>query len=158
MWSAAERPCRSRRGELKSNGPTRVGELGRSWKATDRGWGLKIRRLLRCPASTYSQVFRRFLAAICDHVEANLGALCEGGETCPLDRRYMDEDILAAGIRLNETIPLRRIEQLYYPHRHVDFSSMFKNQRWCQQLGKRKACPRSARGHCHKMRGSIRHR
>jgi hypothetical protein len=46
------------RGELKSNGPTRVGELGRSWKATDRGWGLKIRRLLRCPASTHSQIFR----------------------------------------------------------------------------------------------------
>jgi hypothetical protein len=62
------------RGELKSNGPTRVGELGRSWKATDRGWGLKIRRLLRCPASTYSQVFRRFLATICDNVVANLGA------------------------------------------------------------------------------------
>ncbi len=129
---------------MKSNGPTRVGELGRSWKATDRGWGLKIRRLLRCPASTHSQVFRRFLAAICDDVVAYLSSLGKGGETCPLDRRYMDEDILAAGIRLNETIPLRRIEPLYYPHRHVEFS-MFKNQRWCQQLDKRKACPRSAK-------------
>src|SRR5258707_15882806 len=56
----------------------------------------------------------------------------------------MDEDILAAGIRLNETIPLRRIEPLYYPHRHVDFS-MFENQRWCQKFDKRKACPRSAK-------------
>ena len=37
----------------------------------------------------------------------------------PLDRRYVDEDILAAGIRLNETIPLRRIEPLYYSHRHA---------------------------------------
>ncbi len=157
MWSAAERPCRSRRGELKSNGPTRVGELGRSWKATDRGWRLKIRRLLRCPASTYSQVFRRFLAAICDDVEANLGALCEGGETCPLDRRYMDEDILAAGIRLNETIPLRRIEPLYYPHRHVDFS-MLKNQRWCQKFDKRKAA-RAVRRRLSQMRETTaRHR
>ena len=118
--------------------------LWATWAVLGRrpiGLGLKIRRLLRCPASTYSQVFRRFLAAICDDVEANLGALCEGGETCPLDRRYMDEDILAAGIRLNETIPLRRIEPLHYPHRHVDFS-MFKNQRWCQKFDKTKACPR----------------
>ena len=29
----------------------------------------KIRRLLRCPASTHSQVFRRFLAAICNDVQ-----------------------------------------------------------------------------------------
>jgi hypothetical protein len=39
-----------------------------------------------------------FPAAICDDVVANLGAFDEGGETCPLDRRYMDEDILAAGM------------------------------------------------------------
>jgi hypothetical protein len=121
--------------------PNPCGRAGPFLEGDRSGLGLKIRRLLRCPASTYSQVFRRFLAAICDNVVANLGALCEGGETCPLDRRYMDEDILAAGIRLNETIPLRRIEPLYYPHRHVDFS-MLENQRWCQKFDKRKTCPR----------------
>jgi hypothetical protein len=45
------------RGELKSNGPTRVGELGRSWKATDRGLGLKISAfydVLRQPTRRFS--------------------------------------------------------------------------------------------------------
>jgi hypothetical protein len=78
-------------------------------------------------------------------------------ETCPLDRRYMDEHILAAGIRLNETIPLRRIEPLHFPHRHVDFS-MLKNQRWCQKFDKRKACPRYTKPRvatCLNLRGTM---
>src|SRR5260370_39053131 len=58
------------------------------------------------------QITRRFLAAIAHDLVLNLLAFVEPRQAGPLDRRDMDEDVLAAGVRLEEAETLLRVEPL----------------------------------------------
>src|SRR6516162_2095311 len=62
---------------------------------------------------------RRLARATVGHeVEADLGTFRERRKASPLDRRDMDEHILAAVIRLNKTIAFRGVEPLHRTHCH----------------------------------------
>jgi hypothetical protein len=68
------------------------------------------------------QVFRRRLALVRDFVIAHLGTLIEAAKARSFDGRDMDENVLAAVVRLNEAVALGRVEPLHCTHRHVEFS------------------------------------
>jgi hypothetical protein len=74
-------------------------------------WLLNPRLLARALAQ--SQIFRRFLATVGDDLIADLGALGQGGEARFFDRGNMDEYVFAAGIRLNKSVPLSRVEPFH---------------------------------------------
>ena len=61
---------------------------------------------------THAQIVSRQLAraTVGYEVEADLGTFRERRKASPLDRRDMDEHILAAVIRLNKTIAFRGVE------------------------------------------------
>src|SRR5258708_12643517 len=56
----------------------------------------------------------------------NLLAFVEPRQAGPLDRRDMDEDVLAAGIRLGEAVTLLRIEPLDRTRSHVGLREIRK--------------------------------
>src|SRR6185437_7220212 len=58
------------------------------------------------------EIAGRFLAAIAHDLVLDLLALVEPRQPGALDRRDVDEDVLAAGIRLNEAVALLRVEPL----------------------------------------------
>src|SRR5258706_12783036 len=64
-------------------------------------------------SSLHPQIFRRFLAAVRDDIERHLGAIRQAVQAGLLDRRDMDEHVLAAPFRLNENATLRRVEPLH---------------------------------------------
>src|SRR6185437_7642503 len=70
--------------------------------------------LLRCFATSADQreIAGRFLAAIAHDLVLDLLTLIEPRQPGALDRRDVDEDVLAAGIRLNEAVALLRVEPL----------------------------------------------
>jgi hypothetical protein len=78
---------------------------------------VRVKRL-PIPLSRHPQIFRRFLAAVRDDIECDLGAFGQRREAGPFDRRYRDENVLAAGVRLNEAITLLAVEPLHCPTRH----------------------------------------
>jgi hypothetical protein len=65
------------------------------------------------------EIFRRFFAAVRDHLVAHLRALVEAAQASLLDSRDVHEDILAAVVRLNETKALGRVEPFHSTCRHV---------------------------------------
>ena len=64
------------------------------------------------------QVFRRFLAAVSDNFVFDLLALIEGAQASALNRRDVHEHILAARLRLDESVALRRVEPLHSTGSH----------------------------------------
>ena len=66
----------------------------------------------------HPQILRRFLALVRDDVIGDLVALPQL-DAGFLDCRDMDEHVLAAAIRLNKAVALRRVEPLYRTTRHV---------------------------------------
>src|SRR6516165_8050631 len=66
---------------------------------------------------THAQIASRRLAraTVGYEVEADLGTFRERRKASPLDRRDMDEHILAAVIRLNKTIAFRGVEPFHVP-------------------------------------------
>src|SRR5262249_55554512 len=59
-----------------------------------------------------------FLAALLQHVVADGLAVLQAGEARALDRADMDEDVLAAVIRLDKAETLLRVEPLHFSGRH----------------------------------------
>src|SRR5216684_2992512 len=90
--------------------------------ATSSGPLLRLRPNLLCrrrasrrtPAGSADQrqIAGRFLAAIAHDLVLDLLTFVEPRQTGALDRRDMDEHVLAAGIRLDEAVALLRIEPL----------------------------------------------
>jgi hypothetical protein len=76
-----------------------------------------------------SQIFRRRLPLVWDFVIADLVAFPQVTQARLLDRGNMDENVLAAAVRLNKAVTLCRIEPLHCTHRHVKFSISLKT-RW----------------------------
>src|SRR5687767_8991802 len=69
----------------------------------------------RCSVSNYldlGDVFRRRTLLALDHVELDAITFGEGLEAIALDRRVVDEAILAAAVRRDETKALRIVEPL----------------------------------------------
>ena len=62
--------------------------------------------------------FSRFLAAVRDDVEADLGSLSQAVIAGLLNRRNMDKHVLAAAVRLNEAVTLLPVEPLHGNSRH----------------------------------------
>jgi hypothetical protein len=73
----------------------------------------------RMRASLQLQVSSRLLAAVADDVIGDLGAIRQAVHAGFLDGRDMDEDVLAAAVRLDEAITLGRIEPFHCPARHA---------------------------------------
>jgi hypothetical protein len=82
--------------------------------------------VLAAPTEAHSdrlQIRRRGLALLATfEVEANLLALIEARQASALDRRYVDENIFRAIIRLNEAVSLLGIEPFDRAFRHRVFS------------------------------------
>jgi hypothetical protein len=76
-----------------------------------------IRRARQTEAASSAdpEISGRLFSSIADDVVADLRTLIEAAQTGPLDRRYVNKHILAAGIWLNEPITLGWIEPLHYP-------------------------------------------
>ena len=64
------------------------------------------------------EVFRRRLASIFNHFVFKGLPLIEAIQSSPLDCRDVNENILAATLRLNEPVTLRRIEPFHSTSRH----------------------------------------
>lgn len=61
-------------------------------------------------------------------LERDLLVVGETGQSGPLNRGDMDEDVLPSAIRLNESIPFRRVEPLHSSGRHVVFLRKFRRR------------------------------
>jgi hypothetical protein len=72
--------------------------------------------------SLHLEVLRRGLPLVCNLFVLDLLALVEGRQTGPLYRRNMDENVLAAALRLNEPITFGRVEPLHDTSRHRSLS------------------------------------
>src|SRR5208282_2770499 len=68
--------------------------------------------------SLHLEVLRRGLSLVCNLFVLDLLALVEGRQTGLLYRRDMDENVLAAALRLNEPITFGRVEPLHDTGRH----------------------------------------
>src|SRR4249920_458707 len=64
-------------------------------------------------SSTNLEVFGRFLSTIAHDLVLNGLAFIEGAQSCTFDSGNVDEHVLATALRLNETIPLGRIEPFH---------------------------------------------
>src|SRR5438045_8721060 len=64
------------------------------------------------------EVFRRFLPAVADDFILDGLPLIEAAQSGSLDSRNVDEHVLAAALRLNESVTLGRVEPLYGPGSH----------------------------------------
>src|SRR6266478_1589753 len=69
-------------------------------------------------SSTNLEVFGRFLSTIAHDFVLNDLAFIEGAQSCTFDSGNVDEHVLAAALRLNETISLGRIEPFHGPCSH----------------------------------------
>jgi hypothetical protein len=78
-----------------------------------------ILKNVRVKISRDRQIFRALLAAVPDKVEGDLGSLNQRRKTRLLDGRDMDEHVLGATVRLDETVTLRGVEPLHSPARHA---------------------------------------
>src|SRR5690348_15070548 len=87
----------------------------------------RLEPLLRRLATSADQreIAGRFLAAIAHDLVLDLLALIEPRQSGALDRRDVDEDVLAAGIRLDEAVTLLRVEPLDRTRSH---SGLHRNQ------------------------------
>jgi len=72
------------------------------------------------------EVYGRLLAPFLLNLVADLLALMETIQACALYGTDVNEHVLAAAVRLNETITLRRVEPLHSTCRHV--SLPFRNR------------------------------
>jgi hypothetical protein len=58
----------------------------------------------------------------------------------------MDKHVFAAAVRLNETVPLGRVEPLHCTRRHVKFSHWKKSSSRLTEYGQKKSPPMLAGG------------
>src|SRR3954452_20632666 len=77
---------------------------------------------------SHLEIFRRFLAAICDDFVLNVLAFVESAQSGALDGRDVNEHILATALRLDEAIALGRVEPLHSACSHYQSPSLKKNK------------------------------
>src|SRR5262249_38204015 len=70
------------------------------------------------PLSTNLEIVRRLLAAIADDLIVDRLTFIERTKAGTFDGGDMDEDVLAAGLGLNESVALRRVEPFDGASRH----------------------------------------
>src|SRR5258708_25205609 len=70
------------------------------------------------------EISRRLLAAIGHDLIFHLLSFIERAQARAFDRRNMDEHVLPACLRLNESVTLLRVEPLHRPERHVSISEL----------------------------------
>src|SRR5262245_45919918 len=71
------------------------------------------------PTSPDLEVLRRFLATIADDFVLDGLPFVESAQSCALNRRNVNEHVLAATLRLNESVALGRVEPLHCSLRHL---------------------------------------
>jgi hypothetical protein len=75
---------------------------------------MMMSKTFACRGSCDPQIFRALLALIRDHVIGDLGSLAQVAQAGLLDRRDMDEHVLATtAIGLDETVALGRVKPLH---------------------------------------------
>src|SRR5215467_16264526 len=74
------------------------------------------------PLFDFDVLCRRF-ATVADDFELDLLTLIECGESGTFHRRYMNEHVLSAFMRLDEAVAFGGVEPLYISCRHLDISS-----------------------------------
>src|SRR5829696_1969515 len=74
--------------------------------------------------STDFEVFRRFLAAIAHDFVLDHLPFIESAQSRPLDRGDMNENVLAAALRLNEPVAFGRVEPLHSALRHTSLQEL----------------------------------
>src|ERR1041385_8000375 len=77
---------------------------------------------------SHLEIFRRFLAAICDDLVLNVLAFVEGAQSGALDGRDVNEHILATALRLDKAIALGRVKPLHSACSHYQSPSLKKNK------------------------------
>src|SRR5439155_24564860 len=70
------------------------------------------------------QVGGGILAALIHHLVADLLAFVQAVQACTLDGADMDENVLAAAVRLDEAETLGRVEPLYCARSHGLYPSL----------------------------------
>jgi len=70
-------------------------------------------------ASLHSQIFRGLLAAVVEDVIGDLVTFAKVVQAGTLDRRDVDEHVLAAVVRPDEAVALFSVEKFHSPARHV---------------------------------------
>src|ERR1700692_3544791 len=107
-------------------GSPRRGEWRQDRQASDRDYSRSNPTEGRAERPTcgslHLEVLRRGLPLVCNLFVLDLLALVEGRQTGPLYRRDMDENVLAAALRLNEPITFGRVEPLHDTGRHRTLS------------------------------------
>ena len=78
-------------------------------------------------ALTYPKVFGRFFASVGYNFVADFRAFIQAAQACPLNRRDVDEHVLAASVWLNKAIALGCVEPLYSTYCHVSLPWSFSN-------------------------------
>src|ERR1700692_2733657 len=107
-------------------GSPRRGEWRQDRQASDRDYSRSNPTEGRAERPTcgslHLEVLRRGLPLVCNLFVLDLLALVEGRQTGPLYCRDMDENVLAAALRLNEPITFGRVEPLHDTGRHRTLS------------------------------------
>jgi len=98
-----------------------------SHQVHDHGGTNAVARLL--DRSVDLEVLGRFLPAIAHDLILHDLPLIEGAQSGTLDRGNMDEHVLAATLRLNESISFGRIEPLDRPFGHLRLLALYPAQR-----------------------------
>ena len=77
---------------------------------------------------SHLEIFRRFLAAICDDFVLNVLTFVERAQSGALDGGDVNEHILATALRLDKAITLGRVEPLHSACSHYQSPSLQKNK------------------------------
>src|SRR5436309_15303541 len=93
-----------------------MGRQSRFWKKS--GGVLAEAMAATASISLDLEVLRRGLAAIADELVLDVLAFVQGAQPSALDRGNMHEHVFAAISRLDETIPLCRVEPFHIAGRH----------------------------------------
>src|SRR5262249_24097452 len=113
------------------------GAVGRSWHgrlpATRSNGGARPRRPPHVPScSAHFKGFCRFLPAIAHHFVLNDLPLIESAQSSTFDGGNVDEHILAAPLRLNESVALGRVEPLHGSRGHRCLLALSVTLRACE--------------------------
>jgi hypothetical protein len=100
----------------------------RAFQSSNQNWQQALSPETSPANLSHLEIFRRFLAAICDDFVLNVLAFVEGAQSGALNGRDVNEHILATALRLDKAIALGRVEPLHSACSHYQSPSLKKNK------------------------------
>jgi len=100
----------------------------RAFLSSNQNWRQALSPATSPANLSHLEIFRRFLAAICDDFVLNVLAFVEGAQSGALNGRDVNEHILATALRLDKAIALGRVEPLHSACSHYQSPSLKKNK------------------------------